>query len=83
MGEANVQEIEKAEERFHRFAKVLDAHLAGREWLVGNVVTLADFSVGSWLAVAEHAQLPLAEYPEIQRWYRNVEQLPAWKSSAL
>ncbi|MCX7089111.1 MAG: glutathione S-transferase family protein [Methylococcales bacterium] len=83
MGEANVQEIEKAEERFHRFAKVLDAHLAGREWLVGNVVTLADFSVGSWLAVAEHAQLPLAEYTEIQRWYRNVEQLPAWKSSAL
>lgn len=83
LGAASVEEIAKGEELFHRFAKVLEAHLIGREWLVGDAVTLADFSVGSWVAVAVPAKLPLAEYTEIQRWYRHVEQLPAWKSSAL
>jgi glutathione S-transferase len=80
--EADPQEIAKGEERFHRFAKVLEDHLKGREWLVGNAVTLADFSVGSFLALAEMAQFPMSPYKEIQRWYRNIEQLPAWKSSA-
>ncbi|NOT86245.1 MAG: glutathione S-transferase family protein [Methylococcaceae bacterium] len=83
MGAANEQEIAKGEERFHRFAKVLEQHLSGREWLVGTAVTLADYSVGSWLALAGPAQYPMDGYPEIQRWYRNIEQLPAWKSSAL
>lgn len=81
--EADPQEIAKGEERFHRFAKVLEDHLKGREWLVGNAVTLADFSVGSFLALAEMAQFPMSPYKEIPRWYRNIEQLPAWKSSAL
>lgn len=82
MGEPDLQEIAKGEERFHRFAQVLDAHLKGREWLVGDSVTLADFSVGSFLDLAEMAQYPMTPYMEITRWYRNIEQLPAWKSSA-
>ncbi len=80
--EADLQEVAKGEERFHRFAKVLEGHLKGRDWLVGNGVTLADFSVGSFLALAELAKYPLEPYKEIKRWYSNVEQLPAWKSSA-
>lgn len=82
MGEPDLQEIAKGEERFHRFAQVLDAHLKGREWLVGDSVTLADFSVGSFLDLAEMAQYPMTPYVEITRWYRNIEQLPAWQSSA-
>ncbi|MEQ1635940.1 MAG: glutathione S-transferase family protein [Methylococcales bacterium] len=83
MGAANEQEIAKGEERFHRFAQVLEQHLTGREWLVGDAVTLADYSIGSWLTLAAPAQYPLSGYPEILRWYGNVEQLPAWQSSAL
>lgn len=80
--EADLQEIAKGEERFHRFAQVLEQHLKGREWLVGDAVTLADFSVGSFLDLAGLAQYPMTPYIEIPRWYRNIEQLPAWKSSA-
>jgi len=82
LGEPDLQEIAKGEERFHRFAQVLEAHLKGREWLVGDTVTLADFSVASYLALAEMAQYPMTPYLEIPRWYRNIEQLPAWQSSA-
>ncbi|TAL45525.1 MAG: glutathione S-transferase family protein, partial [Methylovulum sp.] len=59
-----------------------EAHLAGREWLVGDTLTLADLSVGSFLDLSEMAQYPIAPYTEIQRWYRNIEQVPAWQSSA-
>jgi glutathione S-transferase len=81
-GETDLQEVAKGEERFHRFAKVLDDHLKGRAWLVGNSVTLADFSVGSYLDLADRAQFPMAPYLEIKRWYAAIEQLPAWQSSA-
>jgi glutathione S-transferase len=80
--EADLAEVAKGEERFHRFAQVLEQHLKGRDWLVGDAVTLADFSVGSFLDLAEMAQYPMTPYTEIARWYRNVQQLPAWKSSA-
>ena len=82
LGEPDLQEIAKGEERFHRFAQVLETHLKGREWLVGDAVTLADFSIGSFLDLAEIAQFPMTPYVEIPRWYRNIEQLPAWQSSA-
>lgn len=80
--EADLQEVTKGEERFHRFAQVLELHLKGREWLVGNDVTLADFAIGSFLDLAELAKYPMDSYIEIPRWYGNVSQLPAWKSSA-
>ena len=35
-GEPNPQEVARGEEQFHRHAKVLNAHLRGRKWLVGN-----------------------------------------------
>jgi glutathione S-transferase len=80
--DADPQEVAKGEEKFHRFAQVLEDHLKGRDWLVGNNVTLADFSVGSFLDLAEMAQYPLTPYSEIPRWYGNIQQLPAWKSSS-
>jgi glutathione S-transferase len=80
--EAEPLEVAKGEERFHRFAQVLENHLKGREWLVGDSLTLADLSVGSFLDLAELAQYPMAPYTEIPRWYGNIQNLPAWKSSA-
>jgi glutathione S-transferase len=80
--EPDLQEVTKGEERFHRFAQVLESHLKGRDWLVGNSLTLADLSVGSFLDLAELAKYPMSPYVEITRWYGNIQQLPAWKSSA-
>ncbi len=82
LGEPDAQELAKGEERFHRFAKVLEHHLKGRQWLVGDSVTLADFSVGSFLDLSELGGYPMQAYPEIARWYKNIEALPAWQNSA-
>jgi len=51
-GDPDSAEIAKGEENFHRFAAVLNQHLKGRRWIVGDDVTLADFSVGAPLTYA-------------------------------
>jgi glutathione S-transferase len=79
LGDPDLEEVAKGEKLFHQFAEVLNAHLKGRKWLLGNDLTIADFAVGGPLAMAEAAQFPLATYPEIRRWYGALAALPAWK----
>lgn len=78
-GDPNLAEVARGEALFHKLARVLNAHLQGRQWLVGNDLTIADFAVGAPMATAEAAQYPVANYPEITRWYGALAALPAWK----
>jgi glutathione S-transferase len=64
-----------------RAATVLDHHAAGRTWLVGERVTLADYAVAAPLIVSERARLPLDDYPHLLAWYARVQALPAWRNS--
>lgn len=69
-------------ERFvHQFAKVLDDHLAGKEWVSGGKLSLADLSVAATLMYAERAELPLANYANVQALRARVAELPAWKQT--
>lgn len=81
LGEANPAEIAKGESEFHKWAEVLNAHLRGRKWLVGTALTIADFSVGAPMVMAEPAQYPVAPYTEITRWYGALAALPGWKKA--
>jgi len=81
-GDPDPAEIAKGEENLHLFAAVLNQHLKGRRWIVGDNVTLADFSVGAPLTYTEAAQLPIESYGEIRRWYDGLEKLVAWKRTA-
>src|SRR5258705_141017 len=80
-GEPNPSEVARGEELIRRFAAVLDAHLHGRNWLLGDALTIADFSIGAPLAMAEAGHYPIAECSEIARWYRALGTLPAWKKA--
>jgi glutathione S-transferase len=81
LGEPDQAAVARGETEFHKFAEVLNGCLMRREWLVGNRPTVADFSVGAWMALAAPGQYPLANYPEIVRWYRGLEALPGWKKA--
>jgi glutathione S-transferase len=81
-GNADPAELKKGEELFHRFARVLNNQLKNREWVIGNVLTVADYAIGSLLDLSEQAHYPVNKYREIQRWYKNIMQLEAWKKSA-
>ncbi len=73
--------VAKGLECFNREAAMLDAHLATQPYLVGNTVTLADFSVAAPLFYAERAGLPLASYPNVKDWFARVSALPCWKET--
>ena len=71
--------VEEATGFFKQFAQVLNDHLRGRKFLVGNALTVADFSVAVTLPYAEKAKIPIGEFPEIERWHARLNELPAWR----
>jgi len=73
--------IARGEQNFARFAAVLDASLKGKTWLIGERITIADFSVGGLVPSAQRMGLPIGDFPEILRWYRGLAALPAWQAA--
>lgn len=59
---------------------VLDAHLAGRDWIVGKDITNADISCCGYLFYPEPFGFDRVDWPNIDRWLSNIENLPGWKS---
>src|SRR5690606_9124213 len=56
--------------------KVLDSHLATRDWLVGDGATVADFANASYLFYPEPFGFDRAEFPAIDRWLDRIQALP-------
>lgn len=81
LGAADPAFIARGEENFARFAAVLNESLRGRNWLAGDGLTIADFSIGAWVPAAERLQLPVGKFSEIARWYGGLASLPAWCAS--
>lgn len=77
-GEPDATEVIKGLEKFNAAAAILDAHLARRAYVCGDKLTLADLALASSLSAAEQAQVSLAAYPHIARWFSSLEALPAW-----
>jgi len=39
----------------------------------------ADFRMATFLPFNDVAKLPLADYPSVNRWYRRLEEIDAWR----
>jgi glutathione S-transferase len=73
--------VKRNEAFLAQFATVLDNHLAGKAWLSGSAVTLADIAVAVPLMMTKLARLPLRPYQNVQSWFDRVRDLPAWKET--
>jgi glutathione S-transferase len=56
--------------------KLMDEHLAGRDWLVGNGLSLADVALYAYTHVAEEGGFDLSAYPAVARWLARVAAEP-------
>ncbi|MCU0789960.1 MAG: glutathione S-transferase family protein, partial [Nitratireductor sp.] len=65
--------------RFRENATLLDGHLAGSEWLLGDVPSYADFRMATFLPYNDFAGLPLDEFPALSRWNGRLEAIDAWR----
>lgn len=79
MGALDATKVAEASRQFAVFARVLDAHLDGRDWLVDGALSLADFAVSATLPWAEPARLPLQAFPAIRAWHERLLTIPAWR----
>lgn len=74
-------EIGKGEHFVHEHASVLDQHLATRQWLSGDKLTLADFAVASPLMYLGRVKIPIEQYTHLLAWFERVKQTPAWQQT--
>jgi len=60
--------------------RVLDQHLAGRDWVVGAAPTIADFSLCGYVFYpADESGLDIAaRFPQIDAWRQRLAALPGW-----
>lgn len=59
--------------------KVLEKHLATRDWVVGAGPTIADFSLCGYLYYPEPFGFERAEWPAIDAWLNRIAALPGWR----
>jgi glutathione S-transferase len=78
LGPADPAMVEQALADFRRYAAILDDHLDGRDWLVGERPTVAEFSVGAVLPYAEEARIPVGEFANLSRWRDRLNGLDGW-----
>lgn len=77
---ADETRIAEANRLIERFAPVLETHLVGRNYVVGDHVTLADFDLAAPLSQMSRTGVPYNAYPNIMRWYEYLhETVAAWR----
>lgn len=75
--------IDSGIENLKRFLPVLDGALEGRDFLVGESLSLADISIATNVALAAPASIDLEPYANIRRWYAGVADRPSMQKTAL
>jgi glutathione S-transferase len=58
--------------------KVLERHLAGRKWFVGEAYSVADLALFAYTHMAPDAGHDLAQFPAVTAWLQRVREQPGW-----
>jgi len=82
-GEANLNAVQLAALPGKQAAgeaalRLMDEHLAGRRFLVGDTISLADICLYPYTHVAHEGGFPLDPYPTVRAWLAAVEAEPGY-----
>jgi glutathione S-transferase len=58
---------------------ILDAHLAGKTYVVGERLTIADLSLCGYLFWPEEIGVDWTAYPHLAAWLERIRATPRWK----
>lgn len=61
-----------------KLAKILDHHLAGKDFAVCGRLTIADFQLASMATDWRVSEMPFEAFPNIVRWLDGLQRIPAW-----
>jgi glutathione S-transferase len=82
LGEPDPAAVKRGEALVIDNARILDAHLAGKQWIGGDRLTLADLALAAPLMAIRQAKLPVNDFANLMVWLRRVEALDAWKRTS-
>jgi glutathione S-transferase len=60
----------------NRALRALDGHLDGREWAVGDAMSIADISLYAYTHVADEGGFELRQFPNVQAWQERLAAQP-------
>ena len=83
VGVAQLRELQRLQMTPKRTAgnaalKLMDEHLASREWFVGRSMSLADICLFAYTHVAGDADFDLASYPHVVEWVERIKGQPRY-----
>src|SRR3954453_10671259 len=78
LGLANLTNLQRLQMSGKRQAgngalKLMNEHLTGRDWFVGDTISLADICLFAYTHVAGDAEFDLERYPQVQGWIDRVK----------
>jgi len=79
VGALSPEALEKAMADVAKWLGILNAHLEGRQYVVGESFTLADINVGSVASMTKFMEMDLSAYPHIAGWLQRLSERPAFK----
>lgn len=82
IGPPDANLVRGAKESLGRFAPVLERRVAGRAFLVGNAVTLADYAVATFEGYRTKVPFDFAPFPGINAYFDRIHALEPWERSA-
>ena len=82
MGQASPGLVEFCISELSRFAPVLDSHLQGRRYLVGDGLTLADYAMVCLEKYRPVSGFEWSAFPNINRYFDDVRESEAWVKAA-
>jgi GST-like protein len=69
--------LERYSKETRRLYGVADRRLAEAAYFAGAEVSVADFAILGWAWRHERHKVDLAEFPNVERWYRSMMARPA------
>jgi len=80
--EPNQTLVESATESLQGFASILEGHLANRDFVVGDGITLADYSIINIEGFKEMIPFDWSGYPRLNAYFDRIRSDPHWASTA-
>lgn len=80
--EPNQSLVAYARESLAQFAAILEAHLADRDTVVGDGITLADYSIINIEGFKDMIPFDWSGYPRVNAYYERMRAVPHWASTA-
>jgi glutathione S-transferase len=82
LGDPDQGKITEALANFRRFGAVLNARLEGKQYIVGDALSIADLTIASSLMYAKQSEAPVAEFPHLAAWLGRISALEGFKKVA-